>query len=268
MLIDELKRREISIFETFVLGRTIYSQNSKVILWIVLFLGIPIHTMYAIAYDAFSEVSSGLGFELVTIVRDPMLLEQLMNTENWNYIVGYYIIMMFIQILFFPLINMVISALTRDYVYGKVPSFKDSLIIILEKGHIFVLATILREGMIFMGLMCFVVPGILMYVFFLFYVNAVALDDNGPIEALKHSVGLVKGHFAKIGLFILVIFGLEYSISQMVQVLMELSGTGMVTNIISGVISTMINSVFIVSITLLYLNRREMKKEADMPNAV
>ena len=263
MLIDELRRREIGIFESFALGRMIYSQSSRVILFIVLLIGIPITTMSAIAGNAFSEVSSGFGFDLPTIIQNPALLEQLMVTENWNYIVGYYLIIVLIQVLFFPLINMAITVITSDYIYGKTPSFKDALLVVLEKGHIFVLAAIMREIVVFAGLMCFVIPGLLMYVFFLFYVAAVTLDDKGPIEALKYSTSLVKGQFAKIGLFILMVFCLEYSIRQMVQTLMELSGTGIVTNIISAVISTVINSVFIVVMTLLYINRREMKKAKD-----
>ena len=261
MLIDELRRREIGIFESFALGRMIYSQSSKVILFIVLFLGIPIHTMYAIAYDAFIEVSR--GFDLQSIIQDTKLFERLMATENWEYIVGYYVIMAGIVVLFFPLINMAISVLTRDYVYGKTPSLKDSLLVILEKGHVFVLTALVYEVLILAGLMCFVIPGLLMYVFFLFYIAAVTLDDKGPIEALKYSASLVKGQFAKIGLFILMVFCLEYSISHMVRTLMELSGTGIVTNIITGVISTVINSVFFVVMTLIYINRREMKKAKD-----
>lgn len=89
--------------------------------------------------------------------------------------------------------------MVRKESFGIIDELKSGIPMLLPMF----LATILVAPVVFLGLLCLVVPGIYLGLRFSFYSVAIA-DGLGPIEALKKSFKITQGHVIEmIALFVL-----------------------------------------------------------------
>lgn len=146
---------------------------------------------------------------------------------------------------------------------------------ILEARHILVpaiLSSILTGIFVFLGFLLFIIPGVILSIWYSFVFYEVVLDNKGAKESLTSSKALVVGRWwavlwrlAAPGL----LFGLVIAFIQWIVVLPFTFGDGPVTETIIGILSSITAVIFIpltsAAPTILYLELKKMAPVSSTP---
>jgi hypothetical protein len=96
---------------------------------------------------------------------------------------------------------------------GLLPDLPDEFYVALHALPGFLLATLVYAALVMLGLIVFVVPGLLLMVYFGFYGYAMVLEEQGPFKALGRSFRLVDGQGAHPFLACLLVLALVVAIA-------------------------------------------------------
>ena len=133
------------------------------------------------------------------------------------------------------------------------------------------LGTILLSGIIIvLGFMLFVIPGVILWIWFAFIPQTVVIDGEGGVSAMKRSKYLVKGFFGKTFVLLVLLFLaislitgiISYSITRFLPIFDQYSsalGAGA-----ANVISVLLEPFRIAAMTLLYYDFRIRKEGFDL----
>lgn len=256
-LIDEVRKREFNIFEIFAISKGIYKSRFKPILDISIFLGLPINILLAFVSISAANLGQSLNFE--AIMNNPELFTQFLESEAWRNIGLYYLLLVVIQSMVLPLVTMAAARISEDFLMGKTTSSKEAVKESFSNGAVLIFASLIHEIFIFCGTTLFVIPGLIFYVMFYFYVYAIALDGKGVLSSLSFSKSLVKGMFLKTAIAVVIIFTVNYSLSYIINFAFSFFGVSMFTEAIAGVVRTLMDCYFVVVITVYYINRKAVK---------
>lgn len=116
------------------------------------------------------------------------------------------ILMVLLAIIFFLLfiiLAVIIGSWSQTFLYqavyqaaqGKQLSIKAMLRLAWKKWLSYLLASLASGLLILLGFLFFILPGIILIVWFFLVPYIVVVEKTGPIQALKRSKKLVKGHF-------------------------------------------------------------------------
>ncbi|MCI8341863.1 MAG: hypothetical protein HFE62_01400 [Firmicutes bacterium] len=257
--IEEIKKREFNIFEIFSIARTLYRSCIKQILTISIVIGLPVNILLA---NVTSSMASFLEnykdyFDVMSVKQIEMILEE----RVFERMGLYYILLIIIQAMLFPLITMAVARVCEDLLYGKITNPFDAMKESFACGAVLILASFIHELLIWSGMLFFIIPAMIIYVILYFYVYAIVLDKKGVISSLKFSIDLVSGMFIKTAGAVIIIFVLDYSLEFTINLLFALINFNynLTIEILSGVVRTMAGSFFVVATTIYYINRKAVK---------
>lgn len=94
------------------------------------------------------------------------------------------------------LLSLVMVRRIDNIARGLLPDLLDEFYVALHAFPGFVLASLIYGAIILLGLVVFVVPGLLLMVYFGFYGYAMVLEEQGPFKAMGRSFRLVEGQGA------------------------------------------------------------------------
>lgn len=257
MLIDDIRKREMGVFEIFAMARKIYKDNISAIIRIAVFIGFPINILMSFVAISVSEL--GTTFDLQAITSDPSALEKFISSPQWRQFALYYVVIVMIQSMMMPLITMAVARLTKNYAIGAEANSREATLEAFSKGAILIAAALISELVIGAGMVFFIIPGLIFTINFYFYVYAIILDNKGVLSSLKYSISLVKGYFLKTTVAALIIFGVNYSVSYLLSSLLMWGEMNMLTEVMARFIITVVDCYFAVAVTIFYLNRQAVK---------
>jgi len=258
MLIDDIKKRELGIFEIFAMARGVYKANIRAIIRVAVFIGFPINIL--LSFVAISISNLGANFDLQAITSDPAALEKFITSPQWRKMGLYYIIIVIIQSMMMPLITMAVARITKNYATGAVVDSREAMFESFSKGAVLIGAAFISELAIGGGMILFIIPGLIIMVNLYFYVYAIVLDDKGVLPSIRYSINLVKGYFLKTAIAIAIIYGVNYSVSYLISALFMWGEVDMITEVMARFLMTVIDCYFIVAITIFYINRQAVKE--------
>jgi hypothetical protein len=105
--------------------------------------------------------------------------------------------------LLFIILAAIIGSWSQTFLYqaiyqaaqGKQLSIKTMLQLAWKKLLSYLLASLASGFLILLGFLLFIIPGIILIVWFFLVSYVVVVEKTGPIQTLKRSKKLVKGHF-------------------------------------------------------------------------
>ncbi len=265
---NDINTRELEFFEVFAIGWQIFKGNIKNILKISIILGLPVSIIISLASSVAVKILSTSGFDVAgEVSTDALTAFAQNNPAVYLKVLSVVMIASLFRYIFIPLVSAGAIDLSSDIINGKKADTKKSILNALSRGHIIIFATVINLICITLGMMIFIVPGIIFMTWFYFYECAVMLDGKGIIGSLKRSFEIVKGKalntFAYI-LFILLLYNILVNIITMVFGL--LSGN-IIGDIILQTADTFIQMGFICTVTVLYINRKAMLEKSSVENS-
>lgn len=269
MLIDEIKKREISIFEAFAVGRVVYGKTAKIIFEIVLILGIPITLLILGLSGAMNSAVE--GFDLMAIISDGRLLEKFIETQAGKQFYIFILLNMISYVVFLPLISLSVALVAKNFLQEEPMGVFDVLGKVMSKSHIIIPATILNSLLVFIwmgfaaiqGLQPLMIMSGFVHVYLMFYECAIILDDKGIVGSLKHSVYLVKGRAIVIILFAMLLFGVNNSVSYLLSMVFSIFEDSMFTNVCMNIMSMFLSAYFNVVLAVYYISRQSEKEREE-----
>ncbi|HCT65437.1 MAG TPA: hypothetical protein DIC60_09285 [Lachnospiraceae bacterium] len=257
MLIDDIRKKELGIFEIFAMARGIFRANLNSIIKVCVFIGIPINILLSFVVILATNIGKSINFDVIT--SDPSKMEQFILSPQGRKMVVYYIIVFMIQSMMIPLITMAVARITKNYATEKAAKSSEAMLEAFSKGYVLIGAALISE-MVIWGGMIFIIPGLIFMVNLYFYVYAIVLDDKGIFESLSYSTSLVRGYFLKTAIAVVIIYCLDFSISFLVINLFPGEEVTMITELMLRFITNIIDCYFVVAITIFYINRQAVKE--------
>lgn len=258
MLIDDIRKREMGVFEIFAMARSVYKANISAIIRVAVFIGFPINIL--LSFVAVSVSKLGANFDFQAITSDPSAMEQFIASPLWRKMGLYYIIIVIIQSMMMPLITMAVARITKNYATGVEVNSREAMLEAFSKGAVLIGGAIISELVIGGGMILFIIPGLVFIVNLYFYVYAIMLDDKGVLQSLSYSISLVKGYFLKTVIAAAIIYGVNYSVSFLLSNLLMWGEIDILTEVMARFIITVVDCYFAVAVAIFYLNRQAVKE--------
>jgi len=111
------------------------------------------------------------------------------------------------------LLTLVMMRRVDNRARGLLPDLPDEIYIALHALPGFLLASLVYAALVVLGLIVFIVPGLLLMVYFGFYGYAMVLEERGPFRSLGQSFRLVEGQGAHPFLACLLVLALVVAIA-------------------------------------------------------
>jgi len=190
MFINYLIGRRVGFFEAFRMAKHLFTKDFKNYAKVLGFIFLPINFLTAVVNMFIMDLQS--GFDISVILQSPEKLTAFMSSAEYALMNRYSFIVMIIELFFVPLTTIAISILVYNYCYGKteVP-FKNVFVDTISKGSTLIFATIIYILLLSVGFMLLVIPGFIFVIFTSFYIQCIALKNDGPFRCIKSSFKVV-----------------------------------------------------------------------------
>ena len=252
-MFNEIKKRKMNVIELVAMSFSMFKENFRSYFDIAVFVGIPVSLVFTIVSN------SGIKTEGFAKLFYKMLSENtVIEPEHIKTFVIYFLSLTLINAAFSPLITMATARFTKSRIDNEPYSAKDAALASFGKGTVVVFAAAIREILLFAGTPL-IFPWVIMAVYFNFFAYAIILDNKGIFESLKYSAYIVKGEFFNMLLSILAIWIMDYALGNLIQLAFSMVPFNIITEFLERCVMSLGNIVFVVSTTLLYLNRQYMK---------
>ena len=253
MFINYLIGRRVGFFEVFRMAKHLFSKDFKNYAKVLGFIFLPINFLLAVVDMFTMDVMS--GFDLSVILQSPENLTAFMSSAEYALINRYNFIIMVIELFFVPLATIAVSLLVYNFCYGKtaVP-FKDIFIDTLSKGSTLIFATIIYIVLLSAGLMLFVLPGIFLVIFTSFYVQCIALKNDGPFRCIKSSFKMVGKKWFGLAVKLIGFYFINVLITYGVTILLGFMATNLFTTAIVTTLASVGQIIYAICVALVFLN--------------
>ena len=264
---NDINTRELEFFEVFAIGWQIFKGNLKNILKISFILGLPVSIIISLACSVAVKILSAYGFYSTELISNETLTAFARNNPQ-VYLKILIVIMLssIFQAVFLPLVSAGVVDLSSDVIENRKTDARKSILSVLAKGHIIICAAFINLICTYVGVVLFVVPGIIFMTWFYFYECAIMLDEKGIIGSLKRSKEFVKGKALNTFAYILFIQLSCSILSSVINMLFGFIGGNIVGDIILQTAYIFIQTYFICALTVLYINRKAMLEGNDKNN--
>ncbi len=241
LLRKKLAKEEFEMLELFTVSYSIYKSNFLTYLLLSMFCGLPL-------------ILTTIYFPVTSV--DPTSFETLESLTKWilkDSGKGLYI-NIFSSIFLDALLTVAIALVTESMIYKR--KLQTSTALTNSLG--FVIPAFFTSIMIYiatiLGLLFFIIPGIIVFILFSFTLNICALRHSWGIRAIKYSIMLIKKRFFKAFMIVVFIFIFQNTI-----LLTFMSGElntreGLLSFFTSNILYYLFNGYFKVLITLFFLN--------------
>lgn len=236
-----LAKEELEILELFTISYSIYKNNFLTYFLLSMLCGMPL-------------ILSTIYFPVASV--DPTSFENLESLGKWflKDSGGGFYINIFLSIFLDVLLTVAIALVTESMIYKR----KIQTSIALRNSLSFLIPAFFTSIIIYiatiLGLLFFIIPGIILFILFSFTLNICALRHSWGIRALKHSIMLIKRRFIKSFIIIVFIFIFQNTI------LLTFMGSeintreGLLSFFVSNILYYLFNGYFKVLLTLFFLN--------------
>lgn len=253
---------EIGLIELFSLTRELFRKNKTPLFLITVCVFFPLN----ILSEVINYLMLGTIQNINALMANPGLIDQFINSGQFQGILFYAIICLIIFYIFEPVGTMAIAIGVKKAVFEKK---YDSLSLESESqldwkfcikkaishGIYIVPASLLYFFAITFGISFFALPGIFFAVVWFFHPYAIALSDQKALSSLTYSGSLVQGRFFRTLIDLSAFFILNNILSYAVGSLFALGGTNFLFDVLGNFVMSSISCILVTAYTLYYLNR-------------
>lgn len=210
----------------------IYKNNFTKILLITLFFTVPIGLLYTF---------------LMHYVEEPLAV---FLVPVWPTLIK-----IFFGVLTFSLVQIPFIALVLNDSRSGMVSFRRIWSPLLEHGYSIYFLSVVAALFISLGSLLFIIPGIIFLVFTLGIAQAALIDKMVWFKGIKQSFLFAKQHFFRLMLLLVVFAIIDFLVSYTISFgFMLLSNSFFILNLILIFFSGLIMPLFIIIISLLYMD--------------
>jgi len=253
MFIKYLHGRRVSFLETFRMAKYLFSKDFKNYVKVLGFIFLPINLLTAIVNMFIMDIQS--GFDLNVILQSEEKFAAFMSSAEYALMNRYNLIIMIIELFFVPLATIAVSKLVYNYCYGKEDTpFKDVFIETISKGSTLIFATIIYMILVCIGCMFLIIPGIVMAVFLIFFVQSIALKDKGAFGSIKTSFKMVGKRWFSIAFKMFGFYLINFFITYGVTLILGIMATNLFTVTLVTTIASIGEIIYAICAALVFLN--------------
>ncbi len=260
----ELQRRELNMIELLVMGKEIYQVHWRQVLRLVLWIGLPIQLVLQLVGLLVGNQLAAL--DLTAIATDPAVAEAFLASGQWVQIVGNYLVLMILSAILYPLLLLAVANYVNHALRGTPMTVQAAVLGMLQRAWVVVPAAIIYEIAVGAGLIALILPGLYAIVKLFFYLYAIILEDKGVFGCLKRSMELTYGFFGKTAMAALLLMGLSYTGTYLLDLIFSVLGYSYTANVVFGLCNMALDAFFAVVMTLYYFNRVAVMEE-DLPRS-
>lgn len=268
MLIDEIKNRpRISVGEALVCGYAAIRSNITAVLFVLLIIYFPINLLSGYITLAVNDI--GAGIDLTAILSNPAMIEKFIQSPEYINMMRYNFAGMLTDAVLYPFGSMAVIFITDRALRGENPSYTEALSAAFSNAGRFIASVIVFSLCVSLLTFLGIIPGVFLAMVWSFYVQAIVLDNCPGIKSLGHSREMVKGKWWRTFIYMAVFFFLSYGASYLVGLIFMFAPGSYMTIVLSGVILSFINMIFVAAKTVIYINYQgnsNMKKGNNIIN--
>lgn len=252
MLFDYINKRRMGILDVLRMSRYIISKDFKNYFKILIYMFLPVNIFIGIIQMLITDISKGFDFSV--ILQSSEKLSAFISSAEYALINKYNIAMMLIELFFVPLIIMAVARVVKNYCTGIDAPFNDVLKETITKGSTLVFATLMYLAVLIGGVMCFIIPGVVLFVFLIFYSYIIMLKGCGPFQSLKTSIKTVGKRWFWVALYALVFYMVRVVLAQIIYMLIGFLAVSLVPAVIVSTIASITDLLYYTAMTILFLN--------------
>lgn len=253
MLIDQIKNKPIiSVGESLAVGYTAIRSNLTAVLFVLLIIYFPINLLSGYITLAINDL--GAKIDLGTMLSSTENILKFALSQEYLALMRYNFASLLTDAVLYPFGSMAVIFMTEAALREENPSYTEALSKAFSNAGRF-LASVIVFGLCvtfltFLG----IIPGIMLAMIWSFYVQAIVLDDCPGIKSLGRSRELVKGKWWRTFLYMVVFYALSYGAAYAVGIVFMFAPGSYLTIVLSGVILSFINMIFVAAKTVIYIN--------------
>ena len=253
---NEINTKELSIFEMFSIGWGLFRDNFIQFFKITAILGLPLSILLSFADNILIKIIS--NGDITTLLTESTQLFETLSTEQLISVAALILISMFIQAVLYPLITIAIADASKDSLSGRTVDVKKSVLNALSKSAVVMISAAIYWLSVVVGFIFFVIPGIILLVWWYFYEYAIIFDDTSIMGSFKMSRELVRGNWLKTAIYILIISVVNSLITRTLSFFIGGLQLFFIGDILFMVILFFFYTFIISVITVFYLNRKAL----------
>lgn len=254
-MLEELRKRDFTFGELLVKAWNIFSKNFKTILFINLLIFFPL-----------CLVENVVGIKIQPLVG---LIDQYNSTDGGNMqfifdaaaqIRNYNLAISLLGVVVLPLGMVAIAKMVENHLYEKKFRYKDVILFALGKGVSIIWVSLLSTLLIGIGILAFVIPGIILSICWIFGEYEVALGQEKGYAALKESGIITAGKRWNFFGYTIVFGFLSMGVSFLLDGIIPDNGNVFGIRVLLGMIGYLFQSFTMVFWAVLYINLKLVTK--------
>jgi hypothetical protein len=235
--------------------------------WAFVILGVATIVVFAL---------TGADEAVQLILADPLALDQMSNAEVREIALvllqaGLTIVV--VQALAGGFVNMAVHRIVAGEIVGEPVGAREASSFALGKMVTLVAGGVLALFSILIGLLALIIPGLWLIGSFSMLTAVIALEEAGPVDALRRSMTLVRGRWWPTVGFLIVVGLLGSVAAQLVQLIalpiIGAAGAGLATGlgfVVLVVAQGLVVAAIAVMVTIWYFDLRARKEPFPIPS--
>lgn len=245
-----INERELKIFEIYAMALRLFRSNFKKIAFVVAIVFIPIAILHTIIMQQLFATSDSMR-----------ALSQISGIETTEFIEmavaygGNQLLQIMVLLWLEPVGIIAISKITKSALVEGDISAKEALGEGLNCIGKYMLAGVFVALIVGLGFCLLVIPGVILGVMVLFYLQSIGLSEQKGRLSLQYSAALVKGRWFKTLGFVLFTVFISLGFNSLLDLLTFWVGDGLLGNCVYMALSYFTESLVVICTTVLFLNR-------------
>ena len=252
MLFDYITKRRMGVVEILRMSKYIMTKDIFNYIKVLVVLFLPINIVLSMVNTLIANAAS--YFDLRVVLQSRENITEFFASPQYKTISRYGLITMLIEMFVVPLIIMSVARIVKNYCTGKESAFETVFKEAFSKGYVLILSTIIYMALLVCGFTCFIIPGVVLLVFMIFYIYNIMLNDAGPWRAIKDSFKLVGKNWFWVALYSLLFFMVKTVFSQIVFMLIGFLAADVISTAIVTSVASLTDLLYYTAMTVLFLN--------------
>ncbi|WP_313530212.1 hypothetical protein [Anaerotignum sp.] len=251
-MLDAINNKELGFMDILSISMNLFMKNFKSIMIVVTFLFLPISILNVLIVEKLSNSA----LILMNMVEAEGFLETMpAYTEALIRFLGNHALQMTVLLFLEPIGVIAIAKIAKGYLCNETIKVKDAIGEAMNCLWGVIVTGIPYWVLIFIASTFFVIPGLVLGVFWTFYVYAIGLKDIRGWKALTYSKKLTGGKFWKTTGFIIVTSFIVSGWNWLFKGLLFIAPEHVATNILYSTLTYISGSFAYMGVTVLFMNR-------------
>ena len=252
MLFDYISKRRMGIVEILRMSKYIMTKDIFNYIKVLVVLFLPINIVLSMVNTLVANAAS--YFDLRVVLQSRENIMEFFASPQYKAISRYGFITMLIEMFVVPLIIMSVARIVKNYCTGKESTFETIFKEAFSKGYVLILSTVIYMAILVCGFTCFIIPGVVLLVFMIFYIYNIMLNDAGPWRAIKDSFKLVGKSWFWVALYSLLFFMVKAVLSQIIVMILGFLAVDAVSTAMVTTVASFTDLLYYTAMTVLFLN--------------